>query len=277
MVLMADLAKKIREPLVDGLFYPDDAAELRAACAGYETACAGVRGKAFVIVTPHAAYEKCGSLMAEAFLSAAERKIRTVVLLGPVHRDFTDQIILPEPQVFSIPGGTFRLEEKSIETLLSCGTRFSRNDIPHLEEHCLEVQLPFVLRYFPEAKIVPVLLGRDTAANIKSLGKGLYVSFAEQFSSTLFVVTTNLCESTSAGKARAEAEAIIALAEKKDSAALIEGKLKKQFTACGIGCLAAVLGFPDTGALRVLGRAKSLSDPTENKYVEYAAMALEAT
>ncbi|MCL1818406.1 MAG: AmmeMemoRadiSam system protein B, partial [Spirochaetaceae bacterium] len=89
-------AEKTREPLVDGLFYPAGPAELEAALAAHETSCEGSRGKARAIITPHAAYEKCGGLLAKAFLSAADRKITTVVLLGPVHRDHTDTITLPE-------------------------------------------------------------------------------------------------------------------------------------------------------------------------------------
>jgi AmmeMemoRadiSam system protein B len=269
--------EKTREPLVDGLFYPDDPAELEAALAACETACGATRGKALAIVTPHAAYEKAGGLMAAAFLAAADRKIRTVVLVGPVHRDHTDEIILPESLLFRIPTGTLRVDKKSLDTLLSCGTHFTRRDLPHLEEHCLELQLPFVRRYFPGAKIVPILLGKDTAANIKALGKGLYLSFANNLSSILFVVTTNLCEGRPAAKARQEADGIIELAEKKDAAALTEGKFKKQFTACGLGCLAALLGFPGVGNVRVLGRASSVCDPDEGSRVEYAAMAMEAS
>jgi AmmeMemoRadiSam system protein B len=270
-------AEKTREPLVDGLFYPDDPAELEAALFAYENACGAARGKAFAIVTPHAAYEKAGGLMAAGFLSAADRKIRTVVLVGPVHRDHTDEIILPESRLFRVPTGTLCVDEKSLEALLSCGTHFTRRDLPHLEEHCLELQLPFVRRYFPGAKILPILLGRDTAANIKALGRGLYLSFAKNLSSTLFVVTTNLCEGGPAARARQEADVIIGLAEQKDAAALMEGGFKKRFTACGLGCLAALLEFPGVGNVRILGRASSVCDPDAGSRVEYAAMAMEAS
>ncbi|MDR3200151.1 MAG: AmmeMemoRadiSam system protein B [Spirochaetales bacterium] len=269
--------EKIRPPLVEGLFYPEDPAEIDAALSSFETACGVPRGKALAIVTPHAAWEKAGNLMASAFLAAADRKIRTAVLIGPVHRDFTDEIILPESEVFSIPTGAFRVDTQKAEELLSCGTRFVRSDIPHLEEHCLETQLPFLLRYFPGVKILPVLLGKDTAANIKALGSGLYISFSADIESTLFIVTTNLCESREDAKARAEADEICALAEKKDSSALAEGKLSRHFTACGAGCLAAVLKLPGAGPLRILGRAWSASDAQTGRRVEYAAMAMEAS
>jgi AmmeMemoRadiSam system protein B len=269
-------AEKMREPLVDGLFYPENAADLQAEITRYEKSCETPRGKARAIVSPHAAYEKTGTLMAAAFLSAAERKIRTAVLIGPVHRDHRDEIILPESSAFSVPTGTFQVDKKSAEALLSCGTRFVRNDIPHLEEHCLEVQLPFLRHYFPDAGIVPILLGRDTAANIKALGKGLYVSFGGSLPSTLFIVTTNFSESRDDAAARAEADEIIALAEKKDAQSLAEGKLTKRFTACGIGCLAALLTFPGLGDVRLLGRTRTVSDAETRKGVEYAAMAVEA-
>jgi AmmeMemoRadiSam system protein B len=147
-----------------------------------------------------------------------------------------------------------------------------------LEEHCLEVQLPFLARYFPGAKIVPILLGKDTVANIKTLGKALYLTFAKNLSSTLFIVTTNFCESRESAKAEAEAGEIIALAEGKNAAAIMEGKVSGHLTACGAGCLAALLlGFPGAGAVKCLGRAFSVSSPEADKRVEYAALAVEAS
>ncbi|MDR1317157.1 MAG: AmmeMemoRadiSam system protein B [Spirochaetales bacterium] len=276
---MADQdAKKTREALVDGLFYPDEAGALEAALGAYESECAQPRGKALAIVSPHAAYEKSGSLQAAAFLAASDRKIRRAVLVGPVHRDFVDAIILPGSEIFTVPSGSFGVEEKSVESLLSCGTHFIRSDIPHLEEHCLEVQLPFLGRYFPGVKIVPILLGKDSAANIKTLGKGLYLTFGKELSSTLFIITTNFCESRKSEKARAEAAEIIGLAEKKDGQTLMEKKLSKHFTACGVGCLAAFfLGFPGAGGVKLLGRAFSVSDAEADKRVEYAALAIGAS
>jgi AmmeMemoRadiSam system protein B len=150
--------------------------------------------------------------------------------------------------------------------------------MPHLEEHCLEVQLPFLARYFPDVKIVPVLLGKDSSANIKTLGKGLYLAFEKELDSTLFIVTTNFCESRESEKAHAEAGRIIALAEKKDGQTLMQEKLSKHLTACGAGCLAALfLGFPGMGEVKLLGRAFSVSDSQTNKRVEYAALAMGAS
>ena len=269
-------AQRMREPLVDGLFYPDTAEALKTEILRCEKGCGIKKGKAIAIVSPHAAYEKTGNLMASAFLSAAGRKISTAVLLGPVHRDQSDEIILPESEIFNIPTGSFKVDLSGVESILSCGTRFITSDIPHLEEHCIEVQLPFLYHYFPSVKIVPILLGLDTASNIKALGKALYVSFGDSLDSTLFIVTTNLCDSREKTAAKAEADEIISLAEKKDYNSIADGKIKKQFTACGAGCLAALLSLPNLGTVKLLGRTSTVSDAKTHKVVEYAAMAMEA-
>jgi predicted class III extradiol MEMO1 family dioxygenase len=40
----------------------------------------------------------------------------------------------------------------------------------HAREHSLEMQLPFVTRLAPDAKIVPLVMGYQTAATARALG-----------------------------------------------------------------------------------------------------------
>ncbi len=270
-----DPGVKIREPIVEGLFYPDTGDALRKDIETFTAASGEPRGKAFGIAAPHAAYEKAGPLIASAFLSAAERKIKRAVMLGPVHRDFTDEIILPESSWFRTPLGNVRVDEESVETLLSCGTMFVRNDIPHLEEHCIEVLLPFVQFHFPEAEIVPVLVGRDSKAAVKALEKALFIAFGEVFAETLFVVSTNFSGGGDIGAGKAEADEIVAAALRGDAEALTAGKTSRKYDACGVGCLAALLALHPAGKVRLLGRGSSVSDPERMRGVEYAAISVD--
>lgn len=271
-----DSPDTVREPIVDGLFYPDSAPDLRREIEQFESSSTVPRGKAFAVVCPHAAYEKTGALMAAAYLAAADREIRRIVIIGPVHRENSDEIILPESRGFRTPLGIAEVDMKSVETVLSCSTSIIQNDIPHLEEHCLEVQLPFLQYHFPDAAIVPILLGRDTAANIRTLGKALFVAFGEHYPSTLFVVSANFSGNRETAAAAAEADEIIGLAERRDWKALVQGKVSRRFEACGAGCLASVLSLPGAGGVRLLQRASTVSDADRHKSVEYAALAVES-
>ncbi len=270
-----DAHRKIREPIVEGIFYPDSEEELLYCIESLSAASAEPRGRAFGICAPHAAYEKVGGLMASSFLAAADRKVERVVILGPVHRDFIDRIILPESAIFRTPLGESRVDQEAVKALLSCGTIFDRNDIPHLEEQCIEVLLPFSRYHFPEAKIVPVLLGRDSRAAVTALEKALFVAFGGDFSGTLLVVSANFSGGGDIAAGKAEADRIIEHALRGDSDALVAAKVSREISACGVGCLAALLGLRPSGKVRLLGRAATVSDLEKMRGVEYAALAVD--
>jgi hypothetical protein len=269
-------SRALREPIVDGLFYPADARGLREEMTKLDSACKDAPGHAFGIVAPHAAYEKCGSCIAEAFHAAAGRKILRTVIIGPVHRDETDEIILPESSGFITPLGELSVDTDRVSAILSCGTRIIKNDIPHLEEHCLEVLLPFVQYHFPESRIIPILLGKTTRAIVKTLTQALYVAFGEDPESTLFVVSTNFSGNMAKDAAKKEADAIIDLALRKEWERLLTGRIENKFQACGAGCLAALLNLPWAEGLtvRLLERSSADSDDEALTGVEYAAMAI---
>ena len=267
--------EKVREPIVEGLFYPEKAEALAQTVAAFLGACHEKPGSASAIVTPHGSYDRCGSVIAAAFKAAEQRDPEKIVLLGPVHREETDAVILPESSWFRTALGDVAVDEKSVETLLSCGTKFLKNDIPHLEEHCLEVQLPFIQHLYPQATLVPILLGKTTKANVKTLSQGLYVAFGESLKKTLFVVSTNFSDDRDPEEDGKETDAVLALAAAGNWEALIEGKMTKRFQSCGLGCLASCLALPFAErAFRVLDRKSSLPETSSDRLVEYAALTL---
>ena len=78
---------RIRDPIVEGIFYPDSADKLSLAVQGFLAASSTPEDKAFAILCPHAAYEYTGGIMADAFQAASLAKPKRIVILGPVHRE----------------------------------------------------------------------------------------------------------------------------------------------------------------------------------------------
>ncbi len=226
-------------------------------------------------MSPHGSYERCGSIIAAAFKAAGNSTPERIVLIGPVHREETDSVILPESDRFRTALGDLDVDQESVEALLSCGTKFIRNDIPHLEEHCIEVQLPFVRTLFPKSTIVPILLGKVTKANVKSLSHGLFVVFGTSLVKTLFVVSANFSGLRNAEDGTKEIDSVLSLAETGDWEKLVEAKVEKHFQSCGVGCIAACLAmpFPDR-SFRIIEKKSTVPDPGSDRMVEYAAVTL---
>jgi MEMO1 family protein len=152
----------VRPPAVAGLFYPDDARELRDAVSAYlgqhEATIADAPPKALIV--PHAGYIYSGGVAAAAYMTVAQlrREIRRIVLIGPSHRVYLRGMAVPGASSFATPLGKIAIDRELKSALLQRGDVVEA-DAPHAQEHCLEVQLPFLQVLFDEFTLLPLVLG----------------------------------------------------------------------------------------------------------------------
>ena len=80
--------QEVRPPAVAGMFYPQNAVELRAAITSYLAAATASGPAPKAIIVPHAGYIYSGPIAANAYamLAPVRERIEKVVLLGPAHR-----------------------------------------------------------------------------------------------------------------------------------------------------------------------------------------------
>lgn len=80
----------IRPPAVAGLFYPDDAHELRDVVSEYlrQYSAAASAAPPKALIVPHAGYIYSGGVAASAYATVASLRevVRRIVLIGPSHR-----------------------------------------------------------------------------------------------------------------------------------------------------------------------------------------------
>ena len=264
----------MRTPIVDGIFYPADKKALKdrvkelleGAGQGADTAAA-----ADAIVVPHAGYNYTGNLAAAGFKSAIGRDIHTVVLLAPVTRDAQDGIFLCDHIAFQTPLGDVPVNREKVVALLNYKGRFAINQFPFLEEHSIEVQLPFVQYLWPEAQILPLHMGRQNPGTVKQLTKALKEVFKDEMENTLFVVSANTSPYLQRTLAQEYADAFLALVTAGGSEAILAQLQKRTPLPGGTGCAAAVLGLAEAAPrVTVLGASDSGGD----KIVCYASLAV---
>ena len=154
--------KTSRPPAVAGLFYPDDARELRETVSGYlrqhSSAAAIAPPKALIV--PHAGYIYSGGIAAAAYATVASLRqvIRRVVLIGPSHRVYLRGMAVPAAASFATPLGNIAIDPALKSSLLQSGAVLE-SDTPHAQEHSLEVQLPFLQLLFDDFTLLPLVLG----------------------------------------------------------------------------------------------------------------------
>jgi MEMO1 family protein len=155
----------IRPPAVAGSFYPGDPSELRAtvdALLAGAQAPVGPCPKALVV--PHAGYVYSGAVAASAFARVAPyaSQIERVVLLGPAHRVWVEGLVWPGAARLATPLGSIEVDLDTIARL----PELSPDRGAHAREHCLEVELPFLQRVAPHAKLVPLVAGHASAEEV---------------------------------------------------------------------------------------------------------------
>ena len=271
------LRTALRPSLVDGLFYPARKETLAADVDGLLGRPETPRAARWGIISPHAGYEYAGPVMGAAFRAIAERAVRTAVVIGPVHRDAEEAIYLPESSAFSTPLGAAPVDEEALAALAAADPMFQRNDIPHLEEHCLELQLPFLLRLFPGVSIVPLLVGAGGRSGAETLARCLSAVFGPREDSTVYVVTANMASYMTGTDTRRESQEMEALLARGDWKGVLRAAETRRISACGTSCVAGLLALAGSRCeVQILARARS-EDPDEDpaRTVHYAAVSIQ--
>jgi len=171
LMITNNFSAKVRPATVAGMFYPGNENDLRNTVQKYlQSAGEGEREFKIAIdeisairmfIVPHAGYIYSGKTAAFAYqlLNKFKNKIRRVLMLGPAHRVFLTGAALPESDSFETPLGQIKLDKELMEKILEDYSWITVNDQAHAEEHCLEVQLPFLQETINDFKIVPLVVG----------------------------------------------------------------------------------------------------------------------
>mgnify|MGYP006295940879 CR=1 FL=1 len=267
--------RKIREPVVSGIFYPDNKKELMTLVKDLIGEVEEPREDSYGLIVPHAGYSFCGPLLGKAYGTLKRGDYERILLLGPVHHGTEDQLFLTESDSFSTPLGLVPVDREGVDELTSTSTRMVLGEVHHLEEHCLEVQLPFLQVLFPEIPIVPVLMGKPSLTNVHVLSRALLTIYGNTLEKTLLIISANLSASVDSQVSRKSADTLIRVIEKDDWKGLISEEHRKTITSCGAGCIAASMAMElENGRYELLARGNSseIKGELEKEHVEYGAL-----
>jgi AmmeMemoRadiSam system protein B len=198
-MITGNTEKNIRPPAVASMFYPGGAAELRKAVQNYLSNAGteedvsqlkkGETAELRTLIVPHAGYIYSGKIAASAYrlLEQNQNRFKRVLLLGPAHRVWLEGAAFPEADAFETPLGEIALDKELKEKILAEFSWISVSDKAHAEEHCLEVQLPFLQETLGEFKLLPLVVGDAKTEPLAAL----IHQFSEDHE-TLIVISTDL-------------------------------------------------------------------------------------
>jgi AmmeMemoRadiSam system protein B len=266
----------IRRPAVAGQFYPDDPYTLEKTVDGFlESAkVLPAPGRVVTIVSPHAGYIYSGPTAGHAFARVRGKRPKRVVLLGCSHRYAINTASVFSTGEFDTPLGAFPVDGAFAKELAIALNSVSIE--PHLMEHSLEVQLPFLARAIGIVPIVPVLFGSPAGPWHAKMGEVLARMLDE---SDLVVTSTDLSHYLDEPSANAIDHRSIDAVLMKDWHAYAQGIREKSCSMCGAAAVTAAMTLARARHAedwKLLDyRTSAAASGDYNRVVGYAALSME--
>lgn len=166
----------VRTSVVAGMFYEEDKEKLNQQIEKCFMSKFGPkelpsdRNKRIIgIIAPHAGYSYSGAGQAYSYKELGEAEIADVyIILGTAHMGFPKAALTTES--FETPFGVLEVDKEFADKLIEKKAVVS-DKYPHVREHSIEVQLPFLqfVNKDRKFKILPIVVGQDT--DYEKLGK----------------------------------------------------------------------------------------------------------
>ena len=159
-------AQKIRKPVYDGRFYPKDRDALLAQINEYtnlaqKTPVFLPPGKTLkALILPHAGYIYSGLTAAHADFVLKGKHFDKVVIMGPDHRVGFTGCAITDSAGYETPLGIALLHPDAKKLRKLYPSIFQAISASDQQEHCIEVELPFLQSYLHQFKIVPIVMGQ---------------------------------------------------------------------------------------------------------------------
>jgi MEMO1 family protein len=236
------MEQPVRPAAVAGSWYPGEARALAREVEAHLSAVvrpAPTRGRLLGLISPHAGLRYSGPVAAYGYSLLRGLRERLAVIVGPSHHVGFEGLALPGPGVWATPFGPVAADEEVMSQLRAVEPLFVESPRAHRDEHSLELQLPFLAHLVPQLRIVPILMGRQSRAEVDALALALARVLADR--SPLLVASSDLSHFHPAPEAKALDGTVCRLVERYDDEGLMRLFESSDEHACGGGAIVAVM------------------------------------
>jgi len=266
----------IRRPAVAGAFYPANPKLLHGMVKGYidDAPVEPAPDRVAAIITPHAGYIYSGATAGFAYKRVIGMKPARVILLGCSHHHSIEHASVYTSGSFETPLGNLPIGEAFAQELARATASYSI--ISHLDEHCLEVQLPFLQVALGEVPIVPVLFGVPARPWHVDVGRKI-AALAED--SSLVIASTDLSHFLTEEKANAIDKRTLKVVLARGIDALLGGLRNETYAMCGEAAVVVAMSYAlERGATEwslLDYRTSAAVSGDYNRVVGYGAISME--
>ncbi|NLD39304.1 MAG: AmmeMemoRadiSam system protein B [Desulfatiglans sp.] len=173
-MIKSDSTTKTRPASVAGAFYPGDREELKRTVEGLlkNAAKADSTETIYAAMAPHAGYVYSGQIAALTFKNISDIEFDTIVIIG--HDSYRDAVAYTCPvDYFETPLGKIPIDREMMERLEGFNKGIRPDTSIHIDDHTIEVQLPFLQAMNKNCKILPIMFGFPSPQNCKILADAI--------------------------------------------------------------------------------------------------------
>ncbi|HOH79733.1 MAG: AmmeMemoRadiSam system protein B [Candidatus Cloacimonetes bacterium] len=233
----------IRKATHAGKFYPRFGYAIISQLAGWtaESRKAPHTEHSLGLIVPHAGYMYSGAIAARAYHHISEEGFDAFVVLHPSHHGGNFDYSVSAFQEYETPLGNIRLDTE-------CYAALTSGDEPsdlwlryHEQEHSMEIQLPMIKYFFPDARICPVMLGRQNLNNSRRLADRISYLLTQTSRRVAIIASTDLSHYHDAASAETKDKLLAKLVQEQAIDDLWDLINDGDCEACGIGAILTLL------------------------------------
>lgn len=228
----------LRQPAVAGQFYAAYQHKLKQQVAAYLVDIPA-KEKAIAVISPHAGLVYSGKVAGMVYSRLSLPY--TFVMVGPNHTGLGSPLsVFPEGK-WNTPLGDVTVEDRLARQILAEFPLAEPDRLAHQEEHCLEVQLPFIQSLQGDVKIVPIVMMRGELKICQKLGSAIAKVLKPWPEPALLVASTDMTHYEPVAEARRKDEMAIQKILDLDPQGLHTVVRQHQISMCGYAPTVTVL------------------------------------
>jgi AmmeMemoRadiSam system radical SAM enzyme/AmmeMemoRadiSam system protein B/AmmeMemoRadiSam system protein A len=180
----------VRPPVAAKMFYPGDPGKLSQLLDELTPSEPVDKQTWRAALVPHAGLVYSGRIAADVL-----RRIkmpRSIIVLGPKHTALGVEWAVAPHESWSLPGITVASDRELAEQLCQAIDGLQLDAAAHEQEHAIEVELPWIARWAPDARVVGIALGGADLDRCHQFAAGLAAVLKARSEDTLLVISSDM-------------------------------------------------------------------------------------
>jgi AmmeMemoRadiSam system protein B len=226
--------KMIRQPAVANQFYPGREEDLKKDISSRIKPATGEqkKEKVLALVSPHAGYIYSGNVAGAVYAVADITK--EVIVMGPNHHGLGAPFAVMAQGVWRMPWGEITINEKLANLLIEESRWLRTDDQAHIQEHSVEVQLPFIQYVKPDVEFVPIVFGRADFKTCEEIGTAIARAIRKFGRPVVIIASTDMTHYESQESAQKKDQLAIDRVRSLDPSGLLETVDENNISMCGV-------------------------------------------